>query len=84
MPITNGLSHYLKEKRVAAGLTQSELGRKIGYDSGQLISNYERNICGVPMGKVKKIIKVLHLDTKRVITLIQDDQYDYLSKTLGK
>ena len=44
---------YLKEKRVAADLTQKEVAEKIGYSSAQYISNFERGIALPPLSKLK-------------------------------
>jgi transcriptional regulator with XRE-family HTH domain len=38
------LASFLKERRIAAGLSQIDVSRKLGYTSAQFVSNWERGI----------------------------------------
>lgn len=49
----------LKKYRKRAGLSQSSLGAKLGYDSGQFISNVERGVADIPAKKLKKLSDIL-------------------------
>ena len=40
-----GLTVFLKEKRIEAGLTQLEAATVIGHTTAQYISNFERGLC---------------------------------------
>jgi transcriptional regulator with XRE-family HTH domain len=44
----------LKEIRLEMGLTQREMGQKMGF-GGQVISNVERGMCGFPKNSLNKI-----------------------------
>lgn len=56
----------LKKIRLKLGLTQVELGRVIGLNSGtssdaQYISNIERGLCVFPYGRLKHLNKVANV-----------------------
>lgn len=48
------------EARKKAGLTQQELADKLNLHS-QFVSNWERGLCGVPKGQIKKTVRILKL-----------------------
>ena len=60
------ISDYLKDKRVASGLTQRELARKLGYTNPQFISNWERGICYPPLKQIKVLCLLLDIPVKTV------------------
>lgn len=51
----NMLADFLKEKRVAAGLSQKDVADKLGYSTPQFISNWERGVSHPPINALKKI-----------------------------
>jgi len=61
---------FLKEKRVAAGLTQRQVSDHLGYESPQFVSNWERGECLPPPQKLKKLIKLLHIPADEIIQMI--------------
>lgn len=69
-PIFKTIGNYTKEKRVAAGLSQVAVAKKLGYGSAQFISNVERGLCGYPLKNLKKLEKVLGVDLKHMRTLL--------------
>ena len=76
---------YLKEKRLDAGLNQSEVARKLGYSSPQYISNFERGLCLPPLKKMKRIISLYDINPQIVFDMMLEAQRKELSKTiLGK
>lgn len=46
---------YLKDKRVAANLSQADVARKLGYSTAQFISNWERGVSQPPVSAIKKL-----------------------------
>lgn len=64
------LAVYLKEKRVAAGLSQIEVSKKLGYTSAQFVSNWERGVAKPPLEALAAIIKLYAVDGDEVV-----DQY---------
>jgi transcriptional regulator with XRE-family HTH domain len=51
----------LKIKRKEAGLSQRDLGLRLGYKDAQFISNCERGKSGLPLGILEKICVVLDI-----------------------
>ena len=49
------LSDFLKDKRMAAGLSQRDVADKLGYSTPQFISNWERGVSHPPISALKKL-----------------------------
>lgn len=76
------LSHYLKEKRLDAGLTQLEAALKLGYSNAQFISNWERGVSSPPLKVIKKIKKLYRISTDEILQVLVDEHVRYLKNTL--
>ncbi len=61
------LASFLKERRIAAGLSQIDVSRKLGYTSAQFVSNWERGIAKPPIEALAKIIKLYPVDREEVL-----------------
>lgn len=64
------LSQYLKESRIRAGLTQKDISKKLGYESPQFISNWERGISSPPLNALKTLIKMYKLNRDDVFEVL--------------
>ena len=51
-------ARFFTKARNRAGLTQSEVANKLGWDNGQFISNIERGVCGLPNESVRAFCKL--------------------------
>lgn len=51
----NILADFLKQKRVAAGLSQRDVADKLGYTTPQFISNWERGVSTPPISALKNL-----------------------------
>ena len=60
-------SAYLKRKRIAAGLSQAEVSRRLGYTSSQFVSNWERGLAKPPLPAMSKLIKLYSIDADEVL-----------------
>lgn len=49
------LADFLKQKRVAAGLSQRDVADKLGYTTPQFISNWERGVSQPPINALKRL-----------------------------
>jgi len=56
------LRETLKTKRLEAKMSQSDLGVKLGYSSGQFVSNWEREVSYPPMDKLAMMTKLFKLN----------------------
>ncbi|MCB1192208.1 MAG: helix-turn-helix domain-containing protein [Leptospiraceae bacterium] len=67
------IGEILKEKRQVIGLTQEDLGLRVGYKPNackQAISQIERGITSIPRDKAKKFIEILQIDDNWLIDTI--------------
>ncbi len=84
------LSEFLKEKRVTAGLTQSEVARKLGYSSPQFVSNWERGLANPPVFVLRDLTKMYKVPADQMFELLVEDvkadlhREFYASKSRGK
>lgn len=71
------LAKILREARIKKGLSQIDVSKKLGYDSSQFVSNWERSLAVPPVKSLKKIASIYGLET--------DKLYDmFLKMTLEK
>lgn len=56
------LMNWLKTKREAAHLSQSDVSDKLGYATPQFISNWERGVSVPPRAALPKIAKLYRVD----------------------
>lgn len=52
---SNLLAQFLKDKRVASGMSQKEVADKLGYSTPQFISNWERGVSSPPINALKQL-----------------------------
>lgn len=69
---------FLKTKREAAKLSQSEVAKNLGYSSPQFISNFERGLCAPPLAALKRIAEVYKISRKELIGMMMAQQRQYL------
>lgn len=63
------IGKFLKKKREAVGLSQNDVKEIVGYESCQLVSDWERGICGPPISILSKLIKAYKLSSESMIEL---------------
>lgn len=56
------IKELIKTKRKKEKMSQIDLANKLGYDSGQFISNWERGESMPPFNKVRKLCKLLDIE----------------------
>jgi transcriptional regulator with XRE-family HTH domain len=64
------LGKYLKEKRLAVGLTQFEVASYLGYTSAQFISNMERGCCFPPNKVLRGMIKLYKIPVDELLEFL--------------
>jgi len=77
------LGEYLRRKREALSLTQSEVAQRLGYGSPQFISNIERGISNVPVKSLRIMIDLYQISANEVIQILLDDKRRALLRQLG-
>ena len=61
------LGLIIREARVAKGMTQLELANKLGYESMQFVSLFERGLSKVPHVVIGKLVVILGINEKTII-----------------
>jgi transcriptional regulator with XRE-family HTH domain len=74
---------YFRNKRLARGLTQEEVSGFLGYNSKQIVSNWERGLCSPPLDQVSALIVLFNLDAKEILELFLDVTREELSASFG-
>lgn len=58
--------NILKEARQKKALTQTEIAKRLGYNTPQFVSNWERGLSAPPIESLNKISEILELDVSQV------------------
>lgn len=54
-------ARVLRRARIKVGMSQAEISRRIGYTSGQFVSNLERGISSLPMSRMTALCDLLRI-----------------------
>lgn len=68
------VSEYLRDARVKSGLSQADLSEQLGYTSPQIVSNWERGLCGAPLDKLYDLSDILKLKRNELLDLLLSEQ----------
>lgn len=77
------LGKLLKEARLNAGYTQSEVANIIGLTSPQFISNIERGTCVIPVEILQLLPKLYNICPRKLIEILIADFRTYLESSLS-
>ena len=78
------LGTFLQQARIAKGFSQKEVSIKLGYESAQFISDWERGIRSPPGNKLKKLAQLYEVCAERLIDIILNERALILEKELRK
>ena len=77
------LSTFMKNAREAAGLSQQEVGRKLGFGSSQFISNWERGISGPPIKALIRLKSIYKLDVNKLVEILVENSRSKVNRAFG-
>jgi len=80
----NNLSDYLREKRIASGLSQLDVAKRLGYSSPQFVSNWERGVVSPPLETIAVLLDLYKIPKNEIIERILSDTKNYLESNLKK
>jgi transcriptional regulator with XRE-family HTH domain len=60
------LGMLVREYRIKADMTQLELAKKLGYDSVQFVSLFERSLAKVPLETIGQLIVILGIPEEKI------------------
>ncbi|KYG63703.1 transcriptional regulator [Bdellovibrio bacteriovorus] len=72
MDSKNQLGNFLKEKRSAAGLSQADVAKKLGYSTSQFISNWERGLSTPPVSVLKILADMYEINPDSMLKAVLD------------
>ena len=61
------LGKLIREYRVKANLTQLDLANKLGYESTQFVSLFERGLSKIPLNVLGQLIIILGIPEKKIM-----------------
>ena len=67
------VSTLIREARTNQDISQQTLSEKLGYKSGQFLSNVERGLCSIPSKKVPLLSSILKIDQGLIISAMTED-----------
>ncbi|MES3039065.1 MAG: helix-turn-helix transcriptional regulator [Bdellovibrionota bacterium] len=78
------LAEFLKNKREDAGLSQSEVARKLGYSSPQFVSNWERGLSSPPISSAKELCRIYKVPMTGFFEIYLEESLRGVEKDLRK
>jgi transcriptional regulator with XRE-family HTH domain len=76
------VANLLKKGRIQSGYSQQHFAEKLGFTSGQFVSNWERNLAKIPPTSYKKICTVLKMKKELLFEALVNDYRKDLRKIL--
>jgi transcriptional regulator with XRE-family HTH domain len=64
------LGNTIKSYRLKAGLTQMDLAEKLGYNTPQFVSLFERGLSKIPLETLGTILVFLKIPEKMVVSIL--------------
>ena len=64
------LGTMIRDYRLSLNLTQSDLADKLGYESTQFVSLFERGLSKIPFNVLGKLIVVLGIPERKVMKIL--------------
>jgi transcriptional regulator with XRE-family HTH domain len=78
------LATYLRRTRIAAGISQAEIASSLGFTSSQLVSNWERGKCKIPLKHVLSFCKLTKSNPKDLQEIILAESRTKLNSAYEK
>ena len=66
------LGALVREYRIKAEMTQLELANRLGYESMQFVSLFERGLSKIPLKVIGKLVIILGIPEKKIVKNIID------------
>jgi len=75
------LGALVREYRLKADMTQSDLAKKLGYESVQFVSLFERGLSKIPINVLGQLIVILGISEKKILNTLLSE-YELKVKNL--
>ncbi len=80
--INKELGILVREYRLKANMTQLELANKLGYESMQFVSLFERGLSKIPLKVIGKLVIILGIPEKKIVKSLVDIYTNDLMKQI--
>jgi transcriptional regulator with XRE-family HTH domain len=76
------LGAIVREYRKVSNLTQLELSQKLGYESMQFVSLFERGLSKIPLKVIGKLVVIIGIPEKKITKMLIDHQITTISEEI--
>ncbi|MBC7464577.1 MAG: helix-turn-helix transcriptional regulator [Bdellovibrio sp.] len=66
------IAAMVREYREKAGMTQLELSTKLGYETPQFVSLFERGVSKIPLETMGQLVVILGIPEKKILDSLVD------------
>lgn len=80
----NNLSKTLQEKRLSAKLSQKDVANKLGYNTPQFISNWERGLSHPPINILKKLADLYRISADELFEIVLNETIEEIKSDFTK
>lgn len=77
-------SVFLKEARATAGLTQRQVSDKLGYETPQFVSNWERGVSFPPVSQLKILAGLYKISAETLFEHVLEEELRITTEQLKK
>ena len=78
------LGPYLRESRIRAGLSQKDVSKALGYQTGQFISEWERGVRSPPGATLRKLVDLYEISVAEFYEVLRTEQILRIEEDLKK
>lgn len=81
-PVHKEIGSMIRAARKLKKWTMLDLAKKLGYESMQFVSLFERGLSKVPHEVIGKCIKLLDLPEKKIVKMIVQNEVQYMDEQI--
>lgn len=81
--VLSGIGEQLRRRRLQLKLSQADISKACGYRSAQMVSNWERGLCGPPLRSLEKIRQLLQFSREDFLDILTTEARAHYQKLLG-
>jgi transcriptional regulator with XRE-family HTH domain len=82
VPYSEELGNFFKNQRQKSGLSQWEMAEALGYETAQVVSNWERGVQSPPFAKLTDVCKLLKVSPDAMIRKLLNVQQSIYTSSL--
>jgi transcriptional regulator with XRE-family HTH domain len=80
---SNRIGRFFRQARIERGFSQEFVSKALGYDSPQMVSNWERGICSPPVSRLYDLVQLYGISRSKVIDIILQETRESLENQLS-